>query len=229
MRRLHPSHLKSWLFPAAVIVLATIVVIVAPEEQTLGRGIKVVYVHVAFIWTGMVSLLLTGLAGLYVAAANHGPLQAWNRILGWIGLGLFAVGLMLSAPAARMNWGGVYWQEPRTLAALQVVAAGLIVQVLAGWPIPVRLRGLLHTLMALFMVYTIQMTPLVLHPRDPARSSSAAAIRGAFFSLFALASLLAAWILYQTGPRASRELVTGAGSGAAGPDDGTVSDPAAGP
>jgi hypothetical protein len=118
---------------------------------------------------------------------------------------MFTVGLLLSAPAARMNWGGVFWQEPRTLAALEVLAVGLIIQILVGWPLPLRLRGFLHLGLVLFMVWTVQTTPLVLHPRDPARASSSLAIRATFFGLFGLVSLLAAWIVVRLGPRLEPE------------------------
>ena len=40
------------LFGGWLLIIAGLLVI-APEEKTLGTGIKVVYVHVAMIWTGM--------------------------------------------------------------------------------------------------------------------------------------------------------------------------------
>ncbi|MDX1616907.1 MAG: hypothetical protein R3300_21545 [Candidatus Promineifilaceae bacterium] len=189
---------KNWplgILPAAAVILAAIVLLLAPEEQTLGEGIKIVYVHVAFIWTGMVGLIAAGLLGLFVSVSARRQVEAWNRVLGGVALGAFAIGLLLSGPAASMNWGGVFWREPRTLAALQVLAMGMIVQVLILWPLPLRLKGLLHAALVGFMVWSIQSTPLVLHPDDPARASGSLAIRATFFILFALTSLVAGWLV----------------------------------
>lgn len=180
---------------AAIILMAAIILLRAPQEQTLGSGIKSVYVHVALIWTGMAGLLLAGVLGLVtLVSGRHGP-ESWARLLAWLGLISFAAGLGMSVLAAQVNWGAFFWQEPRTNAALQLLALGLIVQVLNGWPLPVRLKGALRLLLVLFMVWTMSSTPLVLHPGNAARGSGSLPIRLTFVSLFALTSLAAGWIL----------------------------------
>jgi hypothetical protein len=101
----------------------------------------------------------------------------------------------MSVVAARVNWGAVFWQEPRTNAALQLLAFGVIIQGLNTLPIPVRIKGALRSIPVLLLLWITWRTPLVLHPRDPARSSSSIAIRLTFFSLFVLCTLGAAWVL----------------------------------
>jgi hypothetical protein len=180
---------------SAIFLVAAVILWLAPEEQTLGSGIKSVYVHVALIWTGMVGLLLAGVLGLVtLVSGRHGP-ESWARSLAWLGLISFAAGLGMSVLAARVNWGAFFWQEPRTNVALQLLALALIVQVLSGWPLPVRLKGALRLLLILFMVWTTSNTPLVLHPGNAARNSGSLPIRLTFVSLFALTSLAAGWIL----------------------------------
>ena len=97
--------------------------------------------------------------------------------------------------AAIVNWGGVFWQEPRNVAMFKVVAVTLIIQIVTGWPLSVRLKGALYTLPAAFLIWSVLLTPLVLHPQNPAQTSPSLAIRASFFGLFALAALAAAWLV----------------------------------
>lgn len=207
------SRKQSSIIIAVIVALAAIVLLLAPEEQTLGSGIKSVYLHVALIWTGMTGLVAAGLLGLAVAVTGRRRLEEWSRSITWVALVMFAAGLAMSVVAAGINWGAVFWAEPRTNAALQLLALGLIVQIANGWPIPCRLKGALRALLVGFMIWTTATTPLVLHPGEAARSSTSWAIRLTFLSLFILCSLAAIWIVVQL---QSRKLGGDQGEGSLG-------------
>lgn len=179
-----------------VLTLAAVLLWLAPAEQTLGAGIKVVYVHVALIWTGMTGLMVAALLGLGAAIWQRKAVQGWAQTIGWVALAFFAAGLAMSAVAAWVNWGAVFWQEPRTARMLQVLALGLIVQVVNGWLGPVRVKGLLHLLPAGALLWSVAVTPLVLHPPDAARSAPPL-MRFVFFGLFLLCALAAAAIAFR--------------------------------
>lgn len=191
------SRKNSLVILGAIVTLALLILWRAPEEQTLGSGIKSVYVHVALSWTGLAGFSLAGLLGLATAVSGREEIESWARPIGWVALAAFAAGLVMSVLAARVNWGGMFWQEPRTNAALQILAVGLIVQLATAWPLPARLKGTLRLGLVLFAFWLTGSTPLVLHPRNPARASSSMAIRLTFFSLFVLFSLAAAWFVLQ--------------------------------
>lgn len=193
---------ETWAVLGIIIILGAIVLLLAPEEQTLGSGIRSVYVHVALTWTGMAALVLAGFLGLGLVISARPKLFEWAYTVAWVGLGMFGLGLVLSIIAAGINWGAIFWQEPRTNSVLQVLAAGLIVQVINSWPVPYRLKGLLYFVLAAFMTWSVLITPLILHPGNAARSSPSSAIRFTFLGLFVLCSLAAAWIvLYIQGRR----------------------------
>lgn len=185
----------SWLALVAIVVLAAALLWLAPAEQTLGSGITSVYVHVALTWTGMTGLVAAAIIGLAAAIFGRPAWQEWAHLVAWVGLGAFAAGLAMSALAAGINWGNVFWQEPRFNSGLQVLALGLLVQVANGFPIPYRLRGLLLALPAAALIWLTVATPLVLHPGNAARTSPSAAIRFTFFGLYILCCLGAAWIV----------------------------------
>lgn len=192
----HSSSRLFWSVLGGILSLALILLWLAPAEQTLGTGIKSVYTHVAFTWTGMTGLIVAGLVGLGAAIFNRSGLISWARTIAWVALAMFAAGLFMSMWAARVNWGAMFWQEPRTNSALQILALGLIVQVVTYWGIPDRLKGGLYLAVPAFLFWSVLTTPLVLHPGNAARASPSAAIRFTFLGLFSLFTLAAAWIVF---------------------------------
>jgi len=195
MATLLKSPKSNWILLSSLIILAALLLWLAPAERTLGSGIKVVYLHVAFIWTGMTGLALLGLLGLGILLSANRTLQAWTHTLGWVALGFFIAGIGMSMVAAQVNWGGIFWSEPRYTAMFQVVALTLIVQIITAWPIWIRLKGLLDLLLAAYLTWSVFNTPLVLHPRNPVQTSTSLAIQASFVGLFLLSSFVAAWLV----------------------------------
>lgn len=212
MNRTLPSQITSRKTTLAVLAaisfLAVLVVWLAPTEQTLGEGIRVVYVHVALIWTGMLGLVMAGLLGLILLLSASRALAPWLAALGKVAFAFYAAASLVSLVAQQVNWGGISWNEPRTGAMLQLLAVALIVQVLSGWVQDARFQGGLHALLGLFLLWSWQMTPLQLHPDNPVGASTSTAIRLAFYGLFGLSALAATWLTFLLGAR------EGVGSGA---------------
>jgi hypothetical protein len=177
-------------------IIGALVVWLAPEEQTLGQGIKSVYVHVALIWVGMAGLALAGLLGLTVIVWASEKISSWMQIIGWVGLAFYAAGLAMSALASKVNWGNIFWQEPRMRAALSMLAAALIVQIVASWVPWLRLRGLLSSGLIVLLAWSTLSAPLVLHPDNPVATSSSLAIQMTFLGLSLLCGLAAAWFVW---------------------------------
>ena len=176
---------------ALLIILGGLVLWAAPEEQTLGSGIKVVYLHVALIWTGMTGLVLLGILGIGVLLTGNQRLQTWGQAVGWVALGFFLAGILMSMLAAKVNWGGIFWQEPRYIAMFRVMAIAIISQVIGLWPISPRITGGLSAIPALILVWSVNNTALILHPQNPIQSSPSLAIQGTFLGLFGLCCLAA--------------------------------------
>jgi hypothetical protein len=184
-----------WAVLGGIVLIGALLLWRAPDEQTLGTGIRSVYVHVAFTWTGMLGLVVAGLLGLIAYILRKRSLQEWSNSIAWLALASFLIGLVMSMISAAINWGAIFWQEPRTNSALQVLAVGLIVQLINGWLTSYRLKGLLAFLLSLFVIWSTSSTPLVLHPGNAASTSPSSAIRLTFLALFILCSLAAIWIL----------------------------------
>ncbi len=186
----------AWTILASILAAAAIVVFVAPEERTLGEGMRMVYVHVALTWTGIAGFVVAGLIGVVLAIAPRPSLQSWMRTVGWVALLFFAAGWVTSALASQVNWGGVFWDEPRMAATMTGLAAALIVQIVNGWLRWTRAQGLLAVGLGVFLVLSVRSAPLVLHPGNPIATSSSLAIQLTFVGLFALMNLAAIWAVW---------------------------------
>lgn len=188
----------------ALMLLAVIITLTAPQEQTLGDGIKSVYVHVSLIWTGSMLLMAAGILGALASAFKQPRLLNWTQHTGWIALVFFAAGLSMSLLAAYINWGGIFIDEPRFLTSSRILAAGVIVSTLSALLPDFRLKGVMHTGIALFMLLTIRSARLILHPENPITSSDSSGIQMTFLLLF-LVNIVAAsliityWNHQQTG------------------------------
>ncbi|MFQ5770137.1 MAG: hypothetical protein ACE5HX_06355, partial [bacterium] len=110
--------------------------------------------------------------------------------------GWFAAGFVMSLFAAKINWGAVYWNEPRMISSLQFLTAAFLVQIITlivPWP---RLQGALSAFLAFFLMWSMLGTPLVLHPGSPIRESSSLPIQLTFLGMFILNFLAVAWFVW---------------------------------
>ncbi len=186
---------KQWVSLLSLLTAAVLVVWFAPAERTLGQGIKVVYVHVSLTWAGMLGFTVAGLLGLALVVTRNPDLQRWNRVISRVALLWFAAGFIMSLAAARVNWGAIYWQEPRVLASVRFLVAAALVQFVTRSGTSPRISGILSAFLALFLMWSILGTPRVLHPGSPIRTSSSKAIQLTFIILPTLSTLVAAWIV----------------------------------
>jgi len=161
-----------------------------PPERTLGAGIRWVYIHVAAVWAGLAWLAIAGLAGIGAIAAPARVDGRLVRAAGAAGMTLFSAGTLLSLAAARANWGGILWFEPRLVASAQVVALGALVLVVTAGLFSARIRGFLWGALAIFAIWATGSAGRVFHPRSPIQADTPWEIRATFGAVTAL--LLAA-------------------------------------
>jgi len=170
-------------------ILAVLLVWLGPDEKTLGSGIKAVYVHVSLTWSGLFGFVAAGLIGLAQLVTHRQNLEGWRRTAGWVAFGFYVAGVAASALASQMNWGAVFWQEPRMVTSLNVLAAALIVQLGQGYLPWWRLRAALSVLLPVFIFWANLSAPLVLHPDNAVRNSTATGIQLTFLGMMALVTL----------------------------------------
>ncbi|GAB4271250.1 MAG: hypothetical protein Kow0080_16470 [Candidatus Promineifilaceae bacterium] len=193
-----PKQLQWTGWGVVVLFLLTAVLLVwfGPEERTLGDGIKSVYVHVGLIWTGLAGFGVAALLGAVVAFGKRESLFAWLLTASRVGLLFYFAGFAASTVSSKINWGAVFWQEPRMATAVNMLTVAIIVQVLTMLLPQKRLVGALHTLYFIVLLWANASTRLVLHPDNPIGSSNATGIRFTFLAVFVLIAGAAAWGAY---------------------------------
>jgi hypothetical protein len=188
---------RRWLLAALFTGIGAALVIFSPAEQTLGEAVKVVYVHVALSRAGGIGLLVAGLIGIAVLITDGDSLDRWLKAAGIVALAIYALGFIVSIAAQALSWGGIAWREPRVAAALNGLAVGLIVVILAGWVPWRRLRGARYVGLAAFIAWTQMNATNILHPGSAISSSPSGLIRFTGLALLVLTLIAGAWVVWE--------------------------------
>ncbi|MCA9899696.1 MAG: hypothetical protein KC433_16005 [Anaerolineales bacterium] len=184
-----------WWVPVGLLAGLLLLLILGPEERTLGGGIRSVYVHVGLIWTGLVGFMVTAVLGLGLLITQKQAWLRWLSPVGWVALGFYAAGVFMSMVASADNWGAVFLQEPRMAASLNGLAVATIMLILGSWQPWLRVRGALSASIIFILFWFNFSAELVLHPRDPITTSQATSIQFTFLFVTALFVGLAVWII----------------------------------
>ena len=177
-----------------IITLLAIVVVTAlgPAEKSLGTNVRVVYLHGAWVWAAMITILAAAVVGLAGLIARHNSLQYWSRALGRTGLVFWVTYLPLSLWAMQTNWNGLFLAEPRWRVAMVFAVGGLVLQIGITLLENPAWASALNLAYALILMYVLQTTDQVMHPGSPIFNSGAWRIQIYFIVLLGL-TLLAAW------------------------------------
>ena len=177
-----------------VITLLAIVVVTAlgPAEKSLGTNVRVVYLHGAWVWAAMITILAAAVVGLVGLIARQKGMQYWSRALGRTGLVFWITYLPLSMWAMQTNWNGLFLAEPRWRVAMVFAVGGLVLQIGITLLENPAWASALNLAYALILMYVLQTTDQVMHPGSPIFGSGAWRIQVYFIVLLVL-TLLAAW------------------------------------
>lgn len=182
---------RPWLLALTLsLFLVVVIAWLSPLERTLGGNLRLVYLHGAWVWTGMLAFGAASLAGL-LALIFHRPWQhALSSSLGLSGMAFWLTYLPMSLLVMQLNWNGLYLDEPRWKVPFAFAVIGLLLQ--AGlWLIANRtLTSAANLIFGLVLLYNISRMESVLHPDSPVFSSSSGSIRGHFILLVVVTSLL---------------------------------------
>lgn len=180
-----------------------------PAEKSLGSNVRVVYLHGAWVWTGLIAFLAAAAAGLCGLILRREQLHRWSRALGRTGLIFWVTYLPISMWAMQTNWNGLFLAEPRWRVALVFAIGGLLLQIgltLLEEPAWASAANLVYFL-ALF--FALRSTENVMHPPSPILNSDAWRIQLYFAGLLLLtvlaAAQLALWIYRMDMPGAGKQ------------------------
>lgn len=185
---------KSWLIFAFTLAAIALVTAFAPLEQTLGERIRLVYLHGAWVWAGKVAFACAALAGLAALFTRTRKWMNASLALGRAGLVVWLTYLPMSLVVQQVNWGGIFWDEPRWRIPFAFGVAALLVQA-ALWLFDQPLiAAAVNLVFGAALWWALGGIENVLHPDSPIFQSGSARIQIFFILLLALAFFLAAQI-----------------------------------
>jgi hypothetical protein len=173
-----------------VITISAVVLVtaLAPLEETLGAGARIVYLHGAWVWVAMLlfgAAALTGLGGLLTQKT---VLHEWSRALGHTALLFWIAFLLMSLYVMQVNWNGIFWAEPRFRIPLNLAVIGLLLQVGLTF-LPLSWTSLGNIAYAIALGFSMSTIEAILHPLSPVFSSDASGIQLFFIALLILLAL----------------------------------------
>jgi len=176
------------LFTAIAIFLVTAL---APLEKTLGTSARIIYLHGAWVWSAMITILTAGAVGLAALLARREVLHAWSRALGRAGIVLWVTFLPMSLYVMQVSWNGIYLDEPRFRIPFNFAVVGTFLQAGLSFfkPAWTSLANLLYGA-ALFLA--MRSVETILHPDAPILNTDATGIQ-VFFAVLVILILLLAW------------------------------------
>lgn len=129
-RSMDRSGRKLWGWLVGLLALTGLVTLFGPVERTLGANLRLVLLHGAWVWAGKLAFALSGLAGLagLLRSKNRPALTAWSLALGRTGLAFWVTYLPISLWVMQLNWGGLFFDEPRWRVPFAFGVAALLLQ-----------------------------------------------------------------------------------------------------
>ncbi len=174
------------LLVAAAIALVTAF---APLERTLGERARLVYYHGAWVWAGKLAFAAAALAGLVGLLRKRSDWQRASRALGHTAMFFWLTYLPLSLYIQQVNWGGIYWDEPRWRIPLMLGITGLLLQAGLALMADLRITSLANMIFGVVLWVLLGSAQNVLHPDSPILQSNAVRIQF-FFSALLLLSIV---------------------------------------
>ncbi len=190
-----------WIGVAVLGAAFVALIVVSPEESTLGGSVKLVYVHAAIAIVGEGALVGAGVLGLLYLFLNRGYLYVWAGGLERAALALWVVSGGLSALAMQVIWGGINWREPKLSAFLGALALAFLLNAIAWGIGNSKVWALAYVVVAVAAVVWIGSAGLQLHPASAIRSSDSLLTQVAFYGMIVVVGGLALLLARLLRPR----------------------------
>lgn len=174
----------------ALLGITGLVAFFGPAERTLGANLRLVVLHGAWVWAGKTAFALAGLTGLagLLVAKHRAALSGWSLALGRTGLAFWLTYLPMSLLAMQLNWGGLFFEEPRWRVPFAFGVTAALLQVALALLRLDRVTCIANLGFGVALWVALGGTANVLHPESPIFSGGAARIQ-CFFLILLLLSL----------------------------------------
>lgn len=185
---------KLWSGLLLTLLLLGLFTALAPLERTLGERARLVYFHGAWVWAGKIAFAAAAAAGLIGLVRRSRAWQNASLALGRTGLVFWLTYLPLSLYVQQVNWGGIFWDEPRWKIPLMFGVVGLLLQAGLALLNDSRVSSAANLVFGVALWWMLGSITNVLHPDSPIAQSSSARIQIYFVILLALSVIFGVFL-----------------------------------
>jgi hypothetical protein len=198
----------------AVVLFALLLlwVVLAPSESRLGNLVKLVFVHGALVWSGLLAFTLAGALGLVSLVARHilGSIVPASRkcapilyrgteATGLAALIVWIAYVISSMAVTGLTWGQIIaWNEPRVQATGLILLAALVLFIVAKLVANEEFTAIVSVLMGIAPWVVVKQAGVIRHPVDPIGGSESAAMQQYYglilLTVVGLTLTLIAWL-----------------------------------
>ncbi len=190
MNRVQLTNQNFVVLILSLLLLTIAIAFLTPVEKSLGNNLRLIYLHGAWVWTGILTFSAAGVFGLAALLLHRKSLHNWSRSLAWSGLCFWVTYLPMSLAVMKINWNGFYFDEPRWRVPFTFAIIGLLLQTgLLLINIPWS-NSLANLVFAAAMILNMTRMESVLHPESPVFTSESNGIKWIFILLLATTLLL---------------------------------------
>jgi uncharacterized membrane protein YfcA len=168
------------------LALIGLVMLFAPVEKDLGANARLVYFHGAWVWSGLGCFFLSGTVGLGALLTRRQAVHTWSKILGWTAMVFWLTYLPVSLLVMKLNWGGLFLDEPRWRVPLAFGIVGVLLQAGMALLNQPALTSLANAGFAAALLISLSSLTNILHPDAPILTASSHDIQLFFIALLAL-------------------------------------------
>lgn len=159
-----------------LLISLVVVTVLSPSEKTLGNLVKLVYLHLAIAWTGLLFFAFSALFG-FTEIVYKKTFWRYSLATQRTALLLWVLYLISSFIVAYLAWGGMNWGEPRLRIGLIILSLAIAASLLTFSFEKPKTIGAINLALGL-AVWGFWATRFnILHPANPVWRSNSLAIK----------------------------------------------------
>jgi hypothetical protein len=187
------------LLAAGFFCLLLLWVWLAPAETRLGNVVKLVYVHGALVWVGLLTFTLAGVLGAVALVVRKSVWYRGTRAAGVAALVVWIFYAISAMVVTGLTWGQVIaWNEPRVQASGLILVAAVLLALVVRLVDQQDFTAAVNAALSVVVWIVVRHADVIRHPVNPIGESGSAAIQGFYMlivvTVAALAAALVAWL-----------------------------------
>ncbi len=171
-----------------LVVIAGVTLLV-PAEQTLGSNLSLIILHGAWVWSGLIYFGLASFIALLAILSRDPILHLVSGSLAKTAMVFWLTYLPMSLLVMQLNWGGLFFDEPRWKIPFTFAVVGLLMQIGLALINQKVLTAAYNLVFGVSLWFGLSRSQTILHPESPISQSQSGSIP-LFFGLLLTLSLL---------------------------------------